>query len=446
MAKRFNFDEAITTDIKGAASDSYIDNIKMIKVTDIETNSENFYSLPDIEELAEDIERQGLIHSLAVTKTSYGTYKLISGHRRLSAIKLLSEKGKWNSGTVPCYVITAKKSEAEMNLDLIMLNHTQRKYSDADIFKEHEELKKIFTQLEADGIEIKGRLREKIAKAMHVSSAQIGKIENIKNNAIDSVKAAVENGELSISTANEIAKHNATKQQEIISSPIEKIKTADVRNINKDKSKAKMPKCDEPKITYMNITTRVTKLDNPESKLKALATIVLNGNFAVGGIKVIETEKGMYVAMPNHLGKDKQYYDDCYPVTAEMRKAINKAVMTAYENNATAVIKSEPEAIVTKVKVVPNNNPDSNLKGFAQITMDDCFVVSGVKVFDGENGMFLQMPQYKNSAGEYKNVANPVTKEFHDELSNKVIAAYKNVATSANKQQETQTTATSVKR
>lgn len=147
MAKRFNFDEAITTDIKGAASDSYIDNIKMIKMTDIETNSENFYSLPGIEELAEDIERQGLIHSLAVTKTSYGTYKLISGHRRLSAIKLLSEKGKWNSGTVPCYVITAKKSEAEMNLDLIMLNHTQRKYSDADIFKEHEELKKYLHSL-----------------------------------------------------------------------------------------------------------------------------------------------------------------------------------------------------------------------------------------------------------------------------------------------------------
>lgn len=68
---------------------------------------------------------------------------------------------------------------------------------------------------------------------------------NIKNNAIDSVKVAVENGELSISTANEIAKHNATKQQEIISSPIEKIKTADVRKTNKDKSKAKTPKCDE---------------------------------------------------------------------------------------------------------------------------------------------------------------------------------------------------------
>lgn len=235
MAKKFTFDDAITTDIKGAASNSYIDNIKMIKIADIETNAENFYSLPDIEDLAEDIDRQGLIHSLAVAKISSEKYKLISGHRRLTAIKLLIENGKWNNETVPCYVITAKKSDAEMNLDLIMLNHTQRKYSDSDIFKEHEELKKIFSQLEADGVEIKGRLREKIAKAMHVSSAQIGKIENIKNNAIDSVKAAVENEELSISTANEIAKHNTTKQQEIISSPIEKIKTADVRSINKSK-------------------------------------------------------------------------------------------------------------------------------------------------------------------------------------------------------------------
>lgn len=121
MAKKFTFDDAITTDIKGAASNSYIDNIKMIKIADIETNAENFYSLPDIEDLAEDIDRQGLIHSLAVAKISSEKYKLISGHRRLTAIKLLIENGKWNNETVPCYVITAKKSDAEMNLDLIQV-------------------------------------------------------------------------------------------------------------------------------------------------------------------------------------------------------------------------------------------------------------------------------------------------------------------------------------
>lgn len=86
MAKKFTFDDAITTDIKGAASNSYIDNIKMIKIADIETNAENFYSLPDIEELAEDIDRKGLIHSLAVAKISSEKYKLISGqeNHRLS--------------------------------------------------------------------------------------------------------------------------------------------------------------------------------------------------------------------------------------------------------------------------------------------------------------------------------------------------------------------------
>ena len=85
------------------------------------------------------------------------------------------------------------------------------------------------------------------------------KIENIKNNAIDSVKAAVENGELSISTANEIAKHNTTKQQEIISSPIEKIKTADVRSINKTLLRMAKPIQSQSSIELWNKPTEKSK-------------------------------------------------------------------------------------------------------------------------------------------------------------------------------------------
>lgn len=174
MAKKFTFDDAITTDIKGAASNSYIDNIKMIKIADIETNAENFYSLPDIEDLAEDIDRQGLIHSLAVAKISSEKYKLISGHRRLTAIKLLIENGKWNNETVPCYVITAKKSDAEMNLDLIMLNHTQRKYSDSDIFKEHEELKKYSLSLKLTVLKLRVDFEKKLQRqcAFHLHRSE----------------------------------------------------------------------------------------------------------------------------------------------------------------------------------------------------------------------------------------------------------------------------------
>ena len=118
MAKKFTFDDAITTDIKGAASNSYIDNIKMIKIADIETNAENFYSLPDIEDLAEDIDRQGLIHSLAVAKISSEKYKLISGHRRLTAIKLLIENGKFTHA-VRGITIAGNLKDLLVNIDMI---------------------------------------------------------------------------------------------------------------------------------------------------------------------------------------------------------------------------------------------------------------------------------------------------------------------------------------
>lgn len=152
MAKKFTFDDAITTDIKGAASNSYIDNIKMIKIADIETNAENFYSLPDIEDLAEDIDRQGLIHSLAVAKISSEKYKLISGHRRLTAIKLLIENGKWNNETVPCYVITAKNNDkrwAQAIDDLASYKNILKEKTQliADLYQEKYELKEANLEL-----------------------------------------------------------------------------------------------------------------------------------------------------------------------------------------------------------------------------------------------------------------------------------------------------------
>ena len=72
-----------------------------------------------------------------------------------------------------------------------MLNATQRKYSDADTMREYEELTRIFKELEAEGKPIKGRIRDRIAEALNVSSAQVGKLDNIKHNAIPDVEKAV---------------------------------------------------------------------------------------------------------------------------------------------------------------------------------------------------------------------------------------------------------------
>ena len=214
MSKKLQLDSAITADIQAASADSYIDNLKMIDVELIEPNEGNFYELSDIDILADDIERQGLMSALVVTEQD-GRFILISGHRRLAAIKLLIEDGRRRNKKVPCFIKGAK-AQNESLLDLIMLNATLRRYSDADKMREYEELTRIIKELEAEGKTIKGRLREKIAKALGVSTSQVEKLDNIKHNAIPDVEQAVKNGDMTISTAHEVARLPPEKQQEII--------------------------------------------------------------------------------------------------------------------------------------------------------------------------------------------------------------------------------------
>ncbi len=211
---RFAFAPNIGMDMKAASADSFLDNIKMVDFSEIKLNKENFYEISDIELLADDIERQGLKHNLVVCKDSGGAgYWLISGHRRYSAIKLLVEQKRLTSTLIPCY-IDGERSAAEARLNLIMLNATQRKYTDAEVMQEYRVLRETLEELESQGKPIKGRLREYIAKALNVSPAQVGKIENVMNNAVEEVEQAVHSGEMSISTANEIAKLPAERQRE----------------------------------------------------------------------------------------------------------------------------------------------------------------------------------------------------------------------------------------
>lgn len=260
MARNFSFNASIGKDMKSASADSFLDNMQMIEFSEIKLNKENFYSLSEIELLADDIERQGLKHNLVVCKDSGGDgYWLISGHRRYSAVKLLIEQDRLTSTLIPCYV-DGERSQAEARLNLIMLNATQRKYTDAETMAEYEMLKQTIQQLEDEGKHIKGRVREIIANTLQVSPAQVGKIENIRNNAIAEVDEAVKNGEMSISTANEVAKLSPDKQQELIkSAPTAEITHKAVKEIqNSEKSE----KIDDKKIGKEKNRDFAQKFDN----------------------------------------------------------------------------------------------------------------------------------------------------------------------------------------
>ena len=231
MARKMQLDTAIVTDMKAVASDSFKDNIRMIEVDKIKPCLDNFYSIGEIEMLADDIERQGLKHNLVVTEDAENTgyYFIKSGHRRFTAIQHLISENRYTSNFIPC-LIDGVKTQSENILDLIMLNATTRVMSDSELYKQYEILRDTLEKLKQEGKKIKWRLRENVAAFLNISPAQVGKIENIKHNAVEEIQTAVEQGDLSIATADKIAKLSEEEQKELVSeNDLKEIKTSDIK-------------------------------------------------------------------------------------------------------------------------------------------------------------------------------------------------------------------------
>ena len=82
----------------------------------------------------------------------------------------------------------------------------------------------------------------------------------------------------------------------------------------------------------MSITdVRVRKIAK-ESKMRAIVSITIDDEFVVHDIKVIEGEKGMFIAMPSKKTADGVYRDICHPISTEMRESLQKLILDAYEN------------------------------------------------------------------------------------------------------------------
>lgn len=80
---------------------------------------------------------------------------------------------------------------------------------------------------------------------------------------------------------------------------------------------------------------------------------------------------------------------------------------------------------ITDTRVFPvNSKKGSNLVAFGSITFDDLFVVSGLKLVEGKNGLFLSMPASQDQDGEYHDIAFPLSKDFRDEMTEAMIEAY----------------------
>ena len=91
----------------------------------------------------------------------------------------------------------------------------------------------------------------------------------------------------------------------------------------------------------MNITdVRVRKVTK-EGKMKAVVSITIDDEFVVHDIKVIEGEKGLFIAMPSRKASDGEYRDIAHPINSGTRDKIQQMILGKYETALTEVEEEE---------------------------------------------------------------------------------------------------------
>ncbi|HYV85207.1 MAG TPA: septation regulator SpoVG [Patescibacteria group bacterium] len=78
---------------------------------------------------------------------------------------------------------------------------------------------------------------------------------------------------------------------------------------------------------------------------------------------------------------------------------------------------------ITDVRVFPVD--EEKLKAFVSIIIDDCFVVSDIKIISGTSGLFVSMPSKKRKDGSFRDIAHPLNSETRRAIEDKVLARYR---------------------
>lgn len=88
----------------------------------------------------------------------------------------------------------------------------------------------------------------------------------------------------------------------------------------------------------MNITDVRIRRVAKEGKMKAVVSITIDEEFVVHDIKVIEGEKGLFIAMPSRKATDGEYRDIAHPINSATREKIQNIILEKYEQ----VLAEEP--------------------------------------------------------------------------------------------------------
>lgn len=222
MADRKGFDLAdLLKDVStlATASDFGREQIEYIDIGLIDGDPGNFYKLTQLEELASNIAVVGLQQPLRVRISEADPQRVVvvSGHRRLAALKLLMKEGREDLRGVPCIREHTAGSAALQELRLIYANRDTRVISSWELAKQAERVEMLLYQLKEEGFEFPGRMRDHVAQACKISAPKLARLKVIRGNLIPEYMSLFEQDKLPEQTAYALARLPADFQRRMAS-------------------------------------------------------------------------------------------------------------------------------------------------------------------------------------------------------------------------------------
>lgn len=259
----FNIMDILNSKTAGSANVEQFEEIKL-NYKDIIVTKHNKYSMDEIEELAAGIQMAGELQQPLVLGRVNGEYWLVSGHRRIEATDLLVREGEEQFAMVNCRY--KDMTEVEFRIQLLIGNTFNRKMTDYDRMTQAAEWKEVLQQAKKEGTfkpEKGTRTREYVAQILGVSSATVGELERINNNATDSVKEQLKEGNLNMTSAAE-ASRLPEKDQNVIAEAAaagEDVKSEQIREMAEGKKEDK-----QNKATQEQLQPHVSDTDTTEEE------------------------------------------------------------------------------------------------------------------------------------------------------------------------------------
>ena len=212
---KFNLSQLMNEKSKEAVEkDGLAFKVESIPIEKLVPSEMNMYKVEDVAELKASMELMGLQQNLVVRERENG-FEVISGHRRLKALKELYTEGNEQFKRIPCKIIKSV-DDIQAELQLILANSTTRELTDAERTYQAARLEELLTELKKSGLQFTGRKREIVAKLMKVSPTQVARMESINKNLTTELKEEFSKENINITTAYEMSRLPEESQKEVV--------------------------------------------------------------------------------------------------------------------------------------------------------------------------------------------------------------------------------------